>query len=330
MKIGMEKTPHLRICVTEKCPISCFYCRPGGEACRVLNKKEMSLRQIYQLIKILADRGITHLKITGGEPLLRKDIPKMDLALKSIKGITNIQLVTRSPKAGNMAEQLRDSGVNAITFSLDSLDPFTFYRISQNSRLDLLLKAIQKIHKVGLSLQFNMVVMRGVNEHEISKMIEFAGRYGAVLKLLDLMNMPEDPKFLDYYYMPFDQIVIDLKEKAVSCSVETPPGGVGTPMPKFLMLNGATVLVKDARVGTWYGDVCKECKNFPCQDAIMALRLTADGCLQRCLLRRDNLVDLLSMVENLEPEEKIKQIVDSVLGTFRKAVYHKKAWKPEN
>ncbi len=330
MKIGTAKTPHLRICVTEKCPLTCFYCRPGGEACRVLDKKEITLRQIYQLVKILADQGITRLKITGGEPLLRKDIPKIVLIFKSIKGITDIQLVTRSYKTGNIAEQLRDSGLDSITFSLDSLDPFTFYRISQNSRLDLLLKAIKKTHKAGLNLQFNMVVMRGVNEHEITKMIEFAGRYGAVLKLLDLMNMPGELKFLDFYYMPLDQISIDLKEKAVSYSVETPPGGVGTPMPKFLMPNGATVLVRDARVGTWYGDVCKECKNFPCQDAIMALRLTADGCLQKCLLRQDNLVDLLSMVENFESEDKIKQVVDSVLNTFRKAVYYEKAWRPKN
>ena len=75
MKIGTAKTPHLRICVTEKCPLTCFYCRPGGEACRVLDKKEITLRQIYQLVKILADQGITRLKITGRGPLLRKDIP---------------------------------------------------------------------------------------------------------------------------------------------------------------------------------------------------------------------------------------------------------------
>lgn len=330
MKIGTEKMPHLRICVTEKCPITCFYCRPGGEACRVLNKKEMTLRQIYQLVKILAEQGITHLKLTGGEPLLRNDVLKMISALKSISGITDIQLVTRSHKVGNIVGRLRDSGLDSITFSLDSLDPFIFYRISQNDRLDLLLKAIKKTHKAGLNLQFNMVVMRGVNECEITKMIEFAGCYGAILKLLDLMNMPGYPKFLDFYYMPLDQIVTDLKKEAVNYNIETPPGGVGTPMPKFLMPNGATVLVKDARVGAWYSDVCKECKNFPCQDAIMALRLTADGCLQRCLLRQDNLVDLLSMVENFESEDEIKQTIDSVLDTFRKAVYYEKTWRPKN
>lgn len=330
MKNSLEKTPHLRICVTERCEQDCFYCRPGGEACRFSGKKEMSLRQIYQLVVIMADRGITHLKLTGGEPLLRNDIPKMISVLRSLMSITDIQLVTRSHKAGNMAEQLRDSGLDSITFSLDTLDHFTFFRITQNGRLDLLLKAIRKVYRAGLSLKFNMVVMRGINDHEIPRMIEFAGRYGATLKLLDLMNMSGDPNFLEYYHMPLDRIVTDLGEKAKSFSMDTPPGGVGTPMPKFLMPNGATVLVKDARVGTWYGDACKECKNFPCQDAIMALRLTADGCLQRCLLRQDNLVDLLSMVENFESEDKIKQAIDSVLDTFRKAVYYEKAWGPKN
>ena len=330
MKIGTEKTPHLRICITERCPLTCFYCRPGGEACRVLNKKEMTLRQIYQLVKILAEQGITHLKLTGGEPLLRNDVLKMISAFKSISGITDIQLVTRSHRLGNIAGRLRDLGLDSITFSLDTLDPFTFFRITQNGRLDLLLKAIIKVYRVGLSLKFNMVVMRGINDHEIPRMIEFAGRYGAALKLLDLMNMSGDPKFLDYYYMPLDCIVSELRERANGFSIDTQAGGLGTPMPKFLMPNGATVLVKDARTGTWYGDVCKECKNFPCQDAIMALRLTADGCLQRCLLRQDNLVDLFSMVENFESEDKIKQAINSVLDTFRKAVYREKAWRPKN
>lgn len=328
METSIEKTPHLRICVTERCLYTCFYCRPGGEACRFSNKKGMGLRQIYQLVEILTNEGVTHLKLTGGEPLLRNDIPKMISALKSLKGITNVQLVTRSHKVGNIAEQLKDSGLDSITFSLDTLDHFTFFRTTRNGRLDLLLKAIKKVYKVGLNLKFNMVVMRGINDHEIPNMIEFTGRYGSTLKLLDLMNMPGDPKFLSYYYFPLDRIVADLEKKATKYSIETQSGGLGTPMPKFLMPNGATVLVKDARVGTWYSDVCKECKNFPCQDAMMALRLTADGCLQRCLLRQDNLVDLLSMVENFESEDLIKQAVNSVLNTFRTAVYHEKAWRP--
>lgn len=328
MKENVQKIPQLRICVTEECEYGCFYCRPGGESCRLSNKNEMNLRQIYQLVSMLTRYGIAHLKITGGEPLARKDIPRMVQLLNSITGIEDIQLVTRSPTAGKLASHLKDAKLSCLNFSLDSLDYYTFFKITRNGRLDLLLQAVEKVYQSGLKLKFNMVVMRGINAHEIPAMVEFAGKYGATLKLLDLMNLPKEPQFLPYYYQPFDQIVEDLKVKAIRYNTEKSPGGLGTPMLKFEMPNGATVLVKDARVGTWYGDICKECKNFPCQDAIMALRLTADGCLQRCLLRQDNLVDLLSMVENFESENLIKQVVDSVLDTFRKAVYHEKAWQP--
>lgn len=327
MEGSIERIPQLRMCVTEKCECKCFYCRPGGEACRYSSAKEMSLRQIYQLTDILVKNGITHIKITGGEPLLRDDILRMIQLLSSIDNIQDIQLVTRSSKVGKMAKQLKDAGLSCLNFSLDTLDYFTFLKITCNSRLDLLLQAIKVAYKSGLKLKFNMVVIKGVNDNEIPAMIDFVGQYGATLKLLDLMNIPHESKFLANYYMPFDKIVEELKAKAVKWSIEKPPGEYGTPMPRFEMSNGAVVLIKDARIGTWYGDVCVECDNFPCQDAVMALRLTADGHLQRCLLRNDNLVDLLTLIENVEPQEIINNAISLVLNTFHDAVYHEAAWK---
>ena len=323
----MKKIPYLRICVTERCGLQCFYCRPGGEACRVSEKKEMSLHQIRTLVELMAAHGVSDLKITGGEPLIRNDIPKMVELLSAIKGIKRIELVTRSHKVGRIAEQLKSSGLSCLNFSLDSLDPLTFYLVTRNGRLDLLLKSIRQCANSGIELKFNMVVMKGINDHEIPKMIEFAGKYKAVLKLLDLMNMPQDSKFLSQYYMPLDVIEKDLREKALKIRVVTPPGGIGTPMPVFEMANGAVVMIKDARKGTWYSDTCKGCKHFPCQDAIMALRITSDGCLQRCLLRNDNLVDLLSLLEGEAGREVIDSAIKTVLQTYEQAVFHEKGWK---
>lgn len=328
METKMTKIPHLRICVTEKCDRRCLYCRPGGEICRTIDKKEMSLRQIFQLVEIMARHGITQLKITGGEPLIRNDIPKMIQLLNSIPGIESVEMVTRSPRAGKLARQLKEAGLSYLDFSLDSLNPFIFFRITKNGRLDALLQAIKICHREGLRLKFNMVVIKSVNDGAIPDMVEFAGRYGAILKLLDLMNMPGESHFLANYYVPFDEITKELARKAKSQNIVIPPGGCGTPMPRFEMPNGAVVIVKDARIGTWYSDVCIECENFPCQDAIMALRLTSDGYLQRCLLRDDNLIDLLSLVENMESQETIDAAVETALRTYNDAVYHEEAWKP--
>lgn len=321
-----KKIPYLRICVTEKCGNHCVYCRPGGEASRAVNRGEMSLRQIHTLVDILAKKGISDIKITGGEPLERRDLPKMIEIISSIQGIKKIELVTRSPRVGKVAKTLKDCGLSCLNFSLDSLDPYTFFRITRNGRLDLLIQAIKHSAKSGIQLKFNMVVMKGINDREIPAMIEFAGKFKAVLKLLDLMNMPQDPKFLSQYYMPLDDVSEMLSKEAIRQDTETPPGGIGTPMPKFEMANGASVMIKDARKGTWYGDTCKECKYYPCQDALMALRITADGCLQRCLLRNDNLVEFLSLVENVASQSVINEAVDTVLKTYREAVYHESKW----
>ena len=322
----MSRIPYLRICVTEKCKHRCLYCRPGGEACRVSGKKEMSLRQIQSLIEVMATHGISDLKITGGEPLARNDIPKMVELLSAIRGIERIELVTRSHKAGKIAGQLKDSGLSCLNFSLDSLDPFTFYKVTGNGRLDQLLSAIRQCANSGIKLRLNMVVMKGINDHEIPKMIEYAGKYGAVLKLLDLMNMPQEVKFLSQYYMPLNVVEEDLGRMALKSGIATPPGGIGTPMPIFEMPNGAVVMIKDARKGTWYGDTCKDCRYYKCQDALMALRITSDGCLQRCLLRNDNLVDLLSLLEGVVDQKVISATVKTVLQTYKGAVFHKEAW----
>jgi molybdenum cofactor biosynthesis enzyme MoaA len=157
-------------------------------------------------------------------------------------------------------------------------------------------------------------------------MIEYAGKYGAVLKLLDLMNMPQETRFLSQYYMPLDAIENDLAGKAQKSSLVTPPRGIGTPMPTFEMASGAIVMIKDARKGTWYGDTCKDCRHYKCQDALMALRITSDGCLQRCLLRSDNLVDLLSLLEGVADQVDIDTAIKNVLQTYEGAVFHPQAW----
>lgn len=112
---------------------------------------------------------------------------------------------------------------------------------------------------------------------------------------------------------------------AISSDTLLSTGGLGTPMPRFLMPNDVTVLVKDATIGTWYGDVCHECRNYPCQDAIMAPRLTSDGFLQRCLIRSDNLVDISAM----SAYGVVDELISTVLKTYRNAEYHPEAWKPK-
>lgn len=319
------RIPHMRICVTDVCSRKCLYCRPGGETFPV-NQQLLKPEQFEQLAVIMARNGITQLKVTGGEPMLRRDIVDIVRRLTQIQGIDSCELVTRSSRAGILASQLKDAGISCLNFSIDSLNEEKYHRINGNAYLPPLLEAIGRAYKAEIPLKFNMVVMKGVNDNEIYDLIEFAGKYGAVLKLLDLMDLLDDrPNDVSLYY-PLNSVVERLNAMSVSAGVLLPLG-TGTPMPQFTMANGATVLVKDARVGTWYGDVCNNCKNYPCHDAIMALRLTPRGLLQRCLLREDNLVDLWSMVEQGKSDFEIDSAVSEVLMTYANAYYIEKAWK---
>ena len=107
-----------------------------------------------------------------------------------------------------------------------------------------------------------------------------------------------------------------------------PPGGLGTPMPVY-KINGTEVIVKDASIGTNYHDTCNSCINYPCQDALISLRVTHDGKLKRCLIRDDNLVDVLTPLRSGNKEEVRKLISESYM-IFEETKYQPNAWIPEN
>lgn len=317
----------LRVCVTEQCQHSCIYCRPGGESCHSGSKKEMATQEVHDLVSIMVKNGIRHVKVTGGEPLLRPDIMEILIAIESIEGVESLELITRHPKSIELIDDLENLGVSCLNYSLDTLSPSTFKMVNGNNSLPGVIAAIERAHKSRMKIKINMVVMRGINDHEIPAMIKFAGENEAELKLLDLMNIPEDPDFLKNHYYDFGEIVPFLEATAIEIEHVTPPGGIGTPMPRYHLANHAIVSIKDARAGTWYDAMCVKCKHYPCQDALMALRLTADGYLQRCLIRSDTMEDLLSVFKT-EGQEAAEVVAKSVLRTFREATYAGPVWKP--
>jgi cyclic pyranopterin phosphate synthase len=290
----------------------------------------MSCSEICQLSRIMALNGIKVMRLTGGEPMNRPDIIDIVRCIKNIPGIESVQMVTRSERFGNNAQTLKDVGLDSVTFSLDAMDEVLFSKISGVGIgfHKAYIKSIRQAAQAGIPVRINVVVMKGINEGEIEKILNFAGEVQCNVKLLDLMEMGNE-EFWRRHYLPFDELIGMLENRAVEVSTATAPGGLGTPMPKFLMPNGVAIYVKYACVGAWYGDVCQLCPMYPCQDAIMAVRITADGKLKRCLIRDDNLVDLLSMVQKGTSETRINAAVKKVLFTFMNARYQAGAWKPE-
>ncbi|HRG68436.1 MAG TPA: radical SAM protein [Saprospiraceae bacterium] len=324
------KIPQLRVCVTEICDKKCFYCRPEGEGCASIEREsKLSADDFIFLINEIVNAGVSIIRFTGGEPMLNKDIYKIINAVHRMKNVKDVSIVTRSLKLKEQAPLLKEAGINSITVSLDSLNRDKLKEITKVDLLEKLVDGIKACSEIDLPVKLNTVIMKGVNENEIEDFIQFAGSVKNVdWKLLDYILLPK--QFLtdndNKYFFDLTNLLPRLRELSEEEFIETQAGGLGIPMPTFKMKNGVIVSVKNSTIGNHYGDTCINCSHFPCQDGIMALRLTADGKLQRCLYREDNLIDLKPLLYTDNP--RLRSSINEALDTFKKSVFHPNAWSP--
>ena len=186
----------LRISVTDRCNFRCTYCMPKevfNSSYEFLRRDDLlSFEEITRISKVFADCGVKKIRLTGGEPLLRKNIPVLIEQLTKINGIEDISLTTNGVLlTRNMAQQLKDAGLQRITVSLDALDNETFKSISDVSfDVDKVLNAIEVADSVGLSpVKVNMVVKKGVNEHAILPMAKYFQNSGKILRFIEFMDV---------------------------------------------------------------------------------------------------------------------------------------------
>jgi cyclic pyranopterin phosphate synthase len=332
-----NKIPQLRIEVTSRCgPIlgkrfyyKCIYCRPGGEGFVV--EKELPIEELLEVAKQFVAAGVSHIKITGGEPFVRDEKEMMQLVQGlSEMGVTQIHLVSRSPRAGELAQELAECGLTLLNFSLDSLNPKTWCHIVQIPYPEGVLlhnRFLESIECASATkipeIKINMVVLKGINDKEIREISEFARKVRAELKLEELIrDVTLYSPNIDNYYQPLNILPYQLfKEEIVREELVYQPGGLGHPMPRLFLKGGGVVTIKTYKKGAWYGDICRMCKFMPCDDALMACRLSPDGKIQICLKRHDNLIDLYSMFKN-SSQEKIRKEIKKVLKVYRNAVFY--------
>lgn len=295
----------------------------------VHRRAELSPEEMEMVVVPLVRNGICHLKLTGGEPGVRQlakgDIVEIVRRLRRIPGVASIDIVTRHPVIGDLACELRDAGATLLNFSLDSMDPAVWEWITRVKGHEQLVTSIRNAATLGLAVRINTVIMKGVNDGEIEKLIEFAAETGAELKLLELIrdvDSHDGDGFGERHYRDISQLFGQLASRVSERRTVSQPGGLGHPMDQVVLANGVTLTFKSLRQGAYYSpQLCKRCRHFPCDDAIMALRLTPDGMLQTCLIRDDNLVDLASLVRCARPTAEIDGLMQRVLNIYRTAVF---------
>lgn len=184
----------LRLSVIDACNFRCPYCMPAG---RVADDhgldaaSRLSFDEIETLVRAFVRLGVTKLRITGGEPLLRKRLPDLVARLSRIPGLDDLALTTNGALLAPQAHALREAGLHRLTVSLDALDPDLFRHLSGGrGELSQVLRGIEAAREAGFGpIKLNCVVQRGVNEHQVLPLVEFARRHGDIARFIEYMDV---------------------------------------------------------------------------------------------------------------------------------------------
>lgn len=178
----------LRISVTDRCSLRCGYCAPENGGAKAAREEVLSYEEIARFVAAIgAQYGITQVRLTGGEPLLRAGLDRL-VAMLAAGGAADLALTTNGQRLAEMAGPLKRAGLNRINISLDSLSPATFAAITHGGILENTLAGIAAALRAGLDpVKLNMVVMRGENDHEVAGLVRFAIGHGCQVRFLELM-----------------------------------------------------------------------------------------------------------------------------------------------
>ena len=189
MKDGFDrKINYLRISVTDRCNLRCVYCMPEEGIIHRQPRDILSFEQIYRIMEVASGLGVEKVRITGGEPLVRKDLPALVRQLRTISGLKEICLTTNGVHLADYAFSLKDSGLDRVNISLDSLNAEKFSRITRGGSLEGVLKGIDAAFSAGLvPLKLNVVLLKGFNNDEILDFAELARKRPLEVRFIEYM-----------------------------------------------------------------------------------------------------------------------------------------------
>ncbi|MFV8829848.1 GTP 3',8-cyclase MoaA [Alkalihalobacterium sp. APHAB7] len=293
----------LRISVTDKCNFRCTYCMPAelfGPDYPFLERHEiLSFEEIERLTRLFVNSlGVKKIRITGGEPLMRKDLPQLIEKINKIDGIEDIAMTTNGVLLPKYAKALKEAGLMRVSISLDSLDDDLFGKINgRGVTVKAVLDGIEAAKEAGLSVKINMVVKRGMNDKEIVPMAKFFREQGHILRFIEFMDVGNTNEWrLDDVYSK-KQIINDIHEVMPLEPIE--PNYVGEVATRYRYVGsedeiGVISSVTDA--------FCKSCNRA---------RISAEGKLYTCLFSSSG-HDLREIVRSSLSDEEVSKHIESI------------------
>jgi len=294
---------NLRISVTDRCNIRCFYCMPEENVQFLQRKSLLSFEEIERFVRIMVPLGVQKLRLTGGEPLVRRELSTLIRKLHSIAEITDIGLTTNGILLAEQAQELYDAGLRRLNVSLDALDPAKFREFTRRDGFEKVIAGIQVAQRVGFTqIKLNAVAVRGLSESEIVPFGHFARQTGCEVRFIEYMPLDADCRW-ERDKVLFASEIRDRLSREILPLVPLEQADPSAPSTDFRFADGR------GRIGfipSVSEPFCEQCNRF---------RLTADGKLRNCLFSLEE-YDIREPLRNNGSDEEIVAIV-------RKAIQEK-------
>lgn len=261
---------NLRLSVTDRCNIRCFYCMPE-EGIQFQPRQEiLSFEEIARFAEVAASLGITKLRITGGEPLVRRDLPDLVRMLARIPGIKDIALTTNAVLLADLARPLRDAGLSRLNIHLDTLNPERFHQITRRNDFERVLLGIDAAQQAGFPVKLNAVAVKGLIEDDIIPLARFGRERGIEVRYIEFMPLDSQGIWDRSGVLTADEI-LSILTAGIGPLDEVPDRDPRAPATEFAFRDGIGRIGFIASVSKPF---CGNCNR---------IRLTADGHIRYCL-----------------------------------------------
>jgi len=294
-----RKINYIRISVTDRCDFRCIYCM--SEQMKFLPKKELlTLEEINRIASIFISMGVEKIRITGGEPLVRKNIDTLFNNLSKNKDLKELTLTTNASQLMKKAEMLKASGIERINISLDSLNPLNFKKMTRTGDLSNVLDGIEHAINIGLKqIKLNTVIMRGINDHEIFDLVEFAIKKNIDISFIEEMPLGDTAFSRKSTFTSNDEILKKIKTNYLIDKIDYRTGG---PAEYWQILSTKSRI---GLISPHSHNFCEECNR---------VRISCKGELFLCL-GQDDKIELMPLLREYPNND--QPIKDAILNSMK-------------
>ena len=296
---------NLRVAITQRCNLRCLYChREGEKQLRKETAAEMTVNEIVRIIRIAVGLDISRVKLTGGEPLMRKDVVEIVGGIASIPGVKDLSMTTNGTLLAPLAEELHAIGLERVNINFPTLNGEVYGKLTGGRSKDVL-EGIKAAVKAGFyPVKLNMLILKGVNDNNITEMINFATETGTILQLIELEPINLSDEYYSAHHKLLDEYENMLRQKAAKMETRR-----YMQKRRIYHLPEVSVEIVHPIENT---EFCMHCTR---------LRVTSDGELKTCLMRNDNLIDILTPMRNGASDKELKELFK--LANQKRQPYYK-------